>query len=96
MPRSSSKRKRAPRVQTEIPDEGEYDVVSVVGDDGEPELDIEIPEAQEENGDSDTNPGHRFEVKAEIWDSFREEFHEGKVPFSLSLSWWRTTDQIHN
>jgi hypothetical protein len=83
MPRSSSKRKRAPRIQTEIPDEEDLEVVSAAGDDGEPELDSEKPEGQEENGD--TNLGHRFEVEAEIWDSFREEFHEGDVPFSLSL-----------
>ena len=75
MPRST-KRKRAPRVQTEIPDEEEVEIVS---DDGEPELDSEEPECQEENGDAN----HRFEVEAEIWDLFREEFHEGT--FSLSL-----------
>lgn len=79
MPRSSSKRKRAPRVQTEIPDEEDVEVVSVVGDDGEPELDSIKPE---ENGDA--KPCHRFEVEAEIWGSFREEFHEGDVPPSLS------------
>lgn len=90
MPRSSSKRKRAPRIQTEIPDEEDVEVVSGAGDDGEPELDSEKPEGQEENGDA--NPGHRFEVEAEIWDSFREEFHEGDVPFSLSLLRWRATD----
>ena len=83
MPRSSSKRKRAPRVQTEIPDEEDVDVVSVAGDDGEPELGSEKLEGQEQNGDA--KPGHRFEVEAEIWDSFREEFHEGDVSFSLSL-----------
>ena len=71
MPRST-KRKRAPRVQTEIPDEEEVEVVS---DDGEPELDSEeSEEGQEENGDA---PNHQFEVEAEIWDLFREEFHEG-------------------
>ena len=75
MPRST-KRKRAPRVQTEIPDEEEVEIVS---DDGEPELDSEEPEGQEENGDAN----HRFEVEAEMWDLFREEFHEGT--FSLSL-----------
>jgi hypothetical protein len=84
MPRSSSKRKRALRIQTEIPDEEEVDVVSVAGDDdGEPELDAEKPEGREENGDA--NPSHRFEVEGEVWDSFREEFHEGDVPFSSSL-----------
>ena len=83
MPRSSSKRKRAPRVQTEIPDEEDVEVVSVAGDDGEPELDSEKFEGKEENGDA--NPEHRFEVEAEIWDTFREEFHEGDVPFSLSF-----------
>ncbi len=83
MPRSSSKRKRALRIHTEIADEEEVDVVSMGGDDdGEPELDTEKPEGQEENGDA--NPSHRFEVEAEIWDSFREEFHEGDVPFSSS------------
>lgn len=70
MPRSN-KRKRAPRVQTKIPDE-ETEVVSAA-EDGESELDTEEPEHQEENGDAN----HRFEVEAEIWDSFREEFHEG-------------------
>lgn len=83
MPRSSSKRKRAPRVQTEIPDEEDVEVVSVAGDDGEPELDSENPEGQEENGDA--NPRHRFEVDAEVWGSFREEFHEGDVPFSFLI-----------
>ena len=81
MPRSSSKRKRAPaapRVQAEIPDEEDVEVVSVAGDDREPERDFEKPEG---SGDA---KGHRFEVEAEIWDSFREEFHEGDVPFSLS------------
>ena len=78
MPRSS-KRKRAPRIQTEIPDEEDVEVVSAPGDDGEPELDTEEPECKEENGDAN----HRFEVEAEIWGSFREEFHEGT--FSLSL-----------
>jgi hypothetical protein len=70
MPRSS-KRKRAPR-------EEEVEVVSVPGDDGEPELDIEEPECKEESGDAN----HRFEVEAEIWDSFREEFHERTFPSS--------------
>ena len=90
MPRSNSKRKRAARVQTEILDEEDAEVVSAAGDDGEPELDSEKPEGQEENGDA--KPGHRFEVEAEIWDSFREEFHEGDVLFSLSLLRWRDTD----
>ena len=79
MPRST-KRKRAPRVQTEIPDEEDVDVVSDPGSDGEPELDTEEPECQEQNGDAN----HRFEVEAEIWDSFREEFHEGMVSLSVS------------
>lgn len=83
MPRSSSKRKRAPRIQTEIPDEEDVEVVSVAGDDGEPELDSEKPEGREENGDA--NPGHRFEVEAEIWDSFREEFHEAVEQLPLYL-----------
>jgi hypothetical protein len=74
MPRST-KRKRPPRVQTEVPDEEEVEVVSEPGSDGEPELDIEEPERQEENGDTN----HRFEVEAEIWDLFREEFHEGAL-----------------
>ncbi|KAN0105254.1 hypothetical protein V8E52_011242 [Russula decolorans] len=83
MPRSSSKRKRALRVQTGIPDEEDVEVVSAAGDDGEPELDSEKPEGQEENGDA--NPGHRFEVEAEIWDSFREEFHEAVEQLPLYL-----------
>lgn len=78
MPRST-KRKRAPRVQTEIPEEEEVEVVS---DDGEPEIDSEEPEGQEENGDA---PNHRFEVEAEIWDLFREEFHESKFCLSPRL-----------
>ncbi|KAH9998985.1 hypothetical protein BJV77DRAFT_978333 [Russula vinacea] len=80
MPRST-KRKRAPRVQTEIPDEEDVDVVSVPGSDGEPELDTEEPECQEQNGDAN----HRFEVESEIWDSFREEFHEAVEQLPLYL-----------
>jgi hypothetical protein len=73
MPRSSNKRKRASRVlQAEILDE-DVEVVSEPEDDGEPEMDAEESQRQEENGDAN----HRFEVEAEIWDSFREEFHEG-------------------
>ncbi|KAF8479005.1 hypothetical protein DFH94DRAFT_682571 [Russula ochroleuca] len=80
MPRSI-KRKRAPRVQTEIPDEEDVDVVSVPGSDGEPELDTEEPECQEQNGDAN----HRFEVEGDIWDSFREEFHEAVEQLPLYL-----------
>lgn len=73
MPRSSSKRKRASRVlQAEILDE-DVEVVSEPEDDGEPEIDAEGSQRREENGDAK----HRFEVEVEIWDSFREEFHEG-------------------
>ena len=80
MPRSS-KRKRALRVlQAEIPDE-DVDGVSAPEDDGEPEMDAEESQRQEENGDAN----HRFEVEAEIWDSFREEFHEGACPTPFSL-----------
>jgi hypothetical protein len=88
MPRSS-KRKRASRVsRTGVTDE-ELDVVSAPEDDGEPELDEEEPQRQEENGDAD----HRYEVEAEIWDTFREEFHEGAFtrPGSL-VNQGRATD----
>ena len=72
MPRTS-KRKRASRVlQAEIPDE-DVEVVSAPEDDGEPETDAEEPQRQDKNDDAN----HRFEVEAEVWDSFREEFHEG-------------------
>jgi hypothetical protein len=79
MPRSS-KRKRASRVpRTGITDE--VDAVSAPSDDGEPELDAEEYQRQEENGDAN----HRHEVEAEIWDSFREEFHEGAFTHPVSL-----------
>jgi hypothetical protein len=72
MPRSS-KRKRAARVETNIPNEdGEVEVVSAPEDDEELELDIEGRENQGENGDAN----RLFEVEAELWDTFREEFHE--------------------
>jgi hypothetical protein len=51
----------------------DVEVVSELEDDGEPEIDAEGSQRQEENG----NTNHRFEVEVEIWDSFREEFHEG-------------------
>jgi len=81
MPRTS-KRKRASRVlQAEIVDE-DVDVVSAPEDDGDPETDAEEHERREENGDAN----HRFEVEAEVWDSFREEFHEGAyLPLLLLL-----------
>lgn len=81
MPRTS-KRKRASRVrQAEIVDE-DVDVVSAPEDDGEPETDAEGHQRREENGDAN----HRFEVQAEVWDSFREEFHEGAyLPLLLLL-----------
>jgi hypothetical protein len=73
MPRSS-KRKRATRVDVNILNEDdELGVASEPEDDGEPDLDVEKSENQDENGDAN----HRFEVEAELWDSFREEFHEG-------------------
>jgi hypothetical protein len=76
MPRSH-KRKRPPRVQAEILDE-QVEVVSAPEDDGEPELDTEEPQRQDEIGDAN----HRVKVEAEIWDTFREEFHEGAYPLS--------------
>jgi hypothetical protein len=80
MPRSS-KRKRASRVpRTGITDE-EIDAVSAPSDDGEPELDAEGHQHQKENGDAN----RRYEVEAEIWDSFREEFHEGTFTHPVSL-----------
>ena len=80
MPRSS-KRKRASRVsQIGITDE-EVDVVSAHEDDGDPELDAEDPPLKEENDDA----SHRYDVEAEIWDSFREEFHEGAFTHPVFL-----------
>jgi hypothetical protein len=73
MPRSH-KRKRPPR---EILDE-QVDVVSAPEDDGEPELDTEDSQRQDEIGDAN----HRVKVETEIWDTFREEFHEGAFPLS--------------
>jgi hypothetical protein len=81
MPRSS-KRKRALRVQAEVADE-EVDIASAPDDDREPG----DPEHKGENGDTN----HRLEVEAEIWDSFREEFHEGPYLFSSSLVKTRLT-----
>lgn len=72
MPRSS-KRKRTSRVQTKIPNDDEVEMGSAAEDDGEPELDTKERENQEENGAA----SRRFEVEADLWDSFREEFHEG-------------------
>jgi hypothetical protein len=72
MPRSS-KRKRAARVEHNIPNEDdEVEVVSAPEDDEDLELDIDRRENQRENGYA--NP--LFEVEAELWDTFREEFHE--------------------
>jgi hypothetical protein len=77
MPRS--KRKRASRVQTDIPDEDSVPgVVSVPPEEDEEfELDTAKPELKEESVEA--NP--RLEVEAELWDSFREEFHEGMRRF---------------
>ncbi len=77
MPRSI-KRKRASRVQAEIPDEDDTPgVVSVPPEDDE--LDTEKPEYKEESVEASS----RLEVEAELWDLFREEFHEGMRRFSL-------------
>lgn len=78
MPRS--KRKRASRVQTDILDEDNAPgVISVPPEDDEGfELDTTKPELKEESVEA--NP--RLEVEAELWDSFREEFHEGMCRFS--------------
>jgi len=85
MPRTN-KRKRASRVlQAEISDE-DVEVVSEPEDDGEPEIDAEESQRQEENAN------HRFEVEVEIWDSFREEFHEGPYLSRLLSSKKGTTD----
>jgi len=72
MPRIS-KRKRVSRVPTDIRDEEEIETNSAQDGDGEPELHTDEPEYHEENGDAD----HRLDVSPELWDSFREEFHEG-------------------
>ncbi|KAF8270371.1 hypothetical protein EI94DRAFT_1723065 [Lactarius quietus] len=82
MPRSS-KRKRVSRVQDEVPDEDDaHGVVSVAPEDGEgTELD---PIKSEHRGESvDVNP--KLEVEAELWDSFREEFHEAVEQLPLYL-----------
>ncbi|KAH8983586.1 hypothetical protein EDB86DRAFT_2966390 [Lactarius hatsudake] len=71
MPRSN-KRKRASRVQAEIPDEDDAPAASVLEDD---ELDTEKLEHKEES----VEVNHRLEVEAELWDLFREEFHEEVV-----------------
>ena len=78
MPRSS-KRKRVSHIQDDVPDEDDAPGVSVPpeGDEGG-KLDIIKPEQQEES--VETNG--RLEVEAELWDSFREEFHEGTRCFS--------------
>ena len=74
-----SKRKRTSRVQTDIPDEDNAPgVVSVPSEDDEGfELDTAKPELKEESVEA--NP--QLEVEAELWDSFREEFHEGMRRF---------------
>ena len=78
MPRSS-KRKRVSHVQDDVLDEDDAPGVSVpLEDDEGTELDIIKPEQQEES--VETN--RRLEVEAELWDSFREEFHEGTRRFS--------------
>jgi hypothetical protein len=76
----SNKRKRATRIQANIPTEDdEVDVVSAPEDDGEPEG----RENPQENG----NANGRFEVEAELWDTFREEFHEGWRHWFWIKSW---------
>ncbi|KAI0253929.1 hypothetical protein BJV78DRAFT_140292 [Lactifluus subvellereus] len=80
MPRSS-KRKRTSRVQTKIPNDDDVEVVSAAEDDGEQELDTKERENQEENGAA----SRRFEVEADLWDSFREEFHEAVEQLPLYL-----------
>ncbi|KAI0303430.1 hypothetical protein B0F90DRAFT_1710946 [Multifurca ochricompacta] len=83
MPRSN-KRKRASLVQAEILDEdNEIEEVSVSEGDGEPDLNTEEPGYQEGNTDLEAN--HKFEVEAELWDSFREEFHEAVEQLPLYL-----------
>jgi hypothetical protein len=78
MPRSS-KRKRVSHVQDEFPDEDNAPGVSVPPeDDEEMELDVIKPEQQEES----VGANRGLEVEAELWDSFREEFHEGTRRFS--------------
>jgi hypothetical protein len=70
----SSKRKRATRIQANNPNEDdEVDVVSAPEDDGEPDIGAKGRESSQENG----NVNGRFEVEADLWDTFREEFHEG-------------------
>lgn len=73
MPRS--KRKRASRVQTDAQDEDSAPGVASVPpeDDEGVELDSVKPEYKEESVETNRRP----EVEAELWDSFREEFHEG-------------------
>lgn len=80
MPRSS-KRKRLSRAHAEVPNEDNAPGVESVPpeDDEETELDTIKPEHQEES----IGANHRLEVEAELWDSFREEFHEGMRRFSL-------------
>jgi hypothetical protein len=74
MPRSS-KRKRATRLEANIPDEDdEVEVVSAPEDDGELELELDIEGRENQEGNGDAN--RLFEVEAELWDTFREEFHE--------------------
>ncbi|KAH9057162.1 hypothetical protein EDB83DRAFT_2225038 [Lactarius deliciosus] len=77
MPRSN-KRKRVSRVQAEIPDEDDAPGASVPEDD---ELDTEKPVHKEES--VEVNP--RLEVEAELWDLFREEFHEAVEQLPLYL-----------
>ena len=76
MPRSS-KRKRLSRVQAD--EDNAHGVESVPPeDDEETELDTIKPEQQEESIEASS----RLEVESELWDSFREEFHEGMRHFS--------------
>ncbi|KAH9977226.1 hypothetical protein BGW80DRAFT_1288047 [Lactifluus volemus] len=78
----SSKRKRATRIQANNPNEDdEVDVVSAPEDDGEPDLGAKGRESSQENG----NVNGQFEVEADLWDTFREEFHEAVEQLPLYL-----------
>lgn len=70
--------------QTEFPDEvNALDIVSVPpGDDKGTELGTEKVEHQEEGVEQGVEANHRPEVEVELWDLFREEFHEGMHRFS--------------
>ncbi|KAI0262934.1 hypothetical protein BC834DRAFT_889751 [Gloeopeniophorella convolvens] len=94
MPRRD-KRRRSSRAQVEVPppEEDEVEVISIPGDDGEPEIDPEEAEAQSpqaeepepENGEQNGGAESQVEVEAEIWDAFREEFHEAVEQLPLYL-----------